>query len=161
METLTELRHTGDYIIMAVTGRDRLNKHLAELGLLPGKRLTVIQTSSGDSGMLVYFQGQRLAMSDEIAAQIKVRPYNAVASENAKPLATFKVHQQGIVAKLAGAPALRHRLMDMGLTRGTLIKVYNVAPLGDPIELIVRGYKLSIRKADAEAILVEEVGADA
>lgn len=158
METLTALRQTGDYIIMAITGRERLNKHLAELGLLPGKRITVIQTTSGDSGMLVYFQGQRLAMSVEIASQIQVRPLNAEASADAIPLAALAVHKMGIVAKLAGQPALRHRLMDMGLTKGTLIKVYNVAPLGDPMELVVRGYKLSIRKQDAQAILVEEVG---
>ncbi|WP_390406230.1 FeoA family protein [Lacticaseibacillus jixiensis] len=159
MQTLTQLRQTGDYIIMAVLGRERLTKHLAELGMLPGKRLTVIQTSSGNTGMLVYFQGQRLAMSDEIAEQIAVRPFNAEASEDAVPLSALKLHRSGIVAKLAGQPALRHRLMDMGLTKGTLVKVYNVAPLGDPIELVVRGYKLSLRKAEAAQILVEEVGA--
>ena len=48
--------------------------------------------------------------------------------------------------------------MDMGLTKGTMIKVNNVAPLGDPVEIIVRGYKLSLRKADASNVLVEKVG---
>ena len=158
MQNLTQVTTQGDYIIMSITGRDRLNKHLAELGLLAGKRLTVIQTAKGDSGMLIYFQGQRLAMSTEIASLIDVQPYHDMDLTNAQPLASFKRHQQGIVAKLDGQPALRHRLMDMGLTRGTLVKVYNVAPLGDPLELLVRGYKLSLRKADAQSIQVVEVG---
>lgn len=59
------------------------------------------------------------------------------------------------VRKIDGEGAVRRRIMDMGLTKGTQVFVRKVAPLGDPIELTVRGYELSIRKADAESILVE------
>ena len=59
------------------------------------------------------------------------------------------------VRKIDGEGAVRRRIMDMGLTKGTQMLVRKVAPLGDPIELTVRGYELSIRKADAESILVE------
>lgn len=59
------------------------------------------------------------------------------------------------VVKLVGSGALKRRIMDMGITRGTRISVKKVAPLGDPIELTVRGYELSIRKVDAESIAVE------
>ena len=59
------------------------------------------------------------------------------------------------VAKLAGEGALKRRIMDMGLTKGTEVYVRKVAPLGDPMELNVRGYELSVRKADAEMIEVE------
>lgn len=59
------------------------------------------------------------------------------------------------VIKLVGSGALKRRIMDMGITRGTRISVKKVAPLGDPIELTVRGYELSIRKVDAESIAVE------
>ena len=59
------------------------------------------------------------------------------------------------VAKLNGEGALKRRIMDMGLTKGTEIYVRKVAPLGDPIEVTVRGYELSIRKADAEMVEVE------
>ena len=58
------------------------------------------------------------------------------------------------VAKIGGEGAVKRRLMDMGLTKGTKVTVRKVAPLGDPIELTVRGYELSIRKADAEMIEV-------
>ena len=59
------------------------------------------------------------------------------------------------VVKLHGAGAIKRRIMDMGLTRGTEIYVRKVAPLGDPMELTVRGYELSLRKADAELVEVE------
>ena len=59
------------------------------------------------------------------------------------------------VAKLTGEGAVTRRIMDMGLTKGTKVTVRKVAPLGDPIELTVRGYELSIRKADAEMIEVK------
>ena len=59
------------------------------------------------------------------------------------------------VVKLHGEGALRRRIMDMGVTKGVKLCVRKVAPLGDPIEITVRGYQLSIRKADAEMIEVE------
>jgi len=61
------------------------------------------------------------------------------------------------VVKLHGEGAVKRRIMDMGITKGTEIYVRKVAPLGDPIELTVRGYELSIRKADAEMIEVTAV----
>ena len=59
------------------------------------------------------------------------------------------------VAKLAREGALKRRIMDMGITKGTQIYVRKVAPLGDPVEINVRGYELSIRKSEAENILLE------
>ncbi len=59
------------------------------------------------------------------------------------------------VVKLEGEGAVKRRIMDMGITRGTRIEVRKVAPLGDPIEITVRGYELSVRKADAENVIVE------
>ena len=59
------------------------------------------------------------------------------------------------VVKLAGEGAIKRRIMDMGITKGTELIVRKVAPLGDPIEITVRGYELSLRKADAERIEVE------
>ena len=59
------------------------------------------------------------------------------------------------VVKLHGEGAVKRRIMDMGITRGVQVYVRKVAPLGDPIELNIRGYELTIRKADAEMIQVE------
>ncbi len=65
------------------------------------------------------------------------------------------VGSSATVVRLNGAGAVKRRIMDMGITKGVLISVRKVAPLGDPIELTVRGYELSLRRADAESIEVE------
>ena len=70
-------------------------------------------------------------------------------------LRNAKVGQTVKVVKLHGEGAVKRRLMDMGLTRGTEVYIRKVAPLGDPVEVKVRNYELSIRKADAEKIEIE------
>ena len=73
-----------------------------------------------------------------------------------KTLRGVKVGETVKVVKLHGEGAVKRRIMDMGITKGTEIYVRKLAPLGDPIEVNVRNYELSIRKADAEMIEVEE-----
>ena len=65
------------------------------------------------------------------------------------------VGQTVTVSKITGVGPVKRRIMDMGLTKGTSVYVRKVAPLGDPIEVTVRGYELSLRKADAELIEVQ------
>ena len=72
-----------------------------------------------------------------------------------KTLRQVKIGETVKVVKLHGEGAVKRRIMDMGLTRGTEVYVRKVAPLGDPIEVTVRGYELSLRKADAGMIEVE------
>ena len=72
-----------------------------------------------------------------------------------KTLKDVKVGETATVTKLHGESATKRRIMDMGLTKGTKVYVRKVAPLGDPMELTVRNYELSVRKADAEMIEVE------
>ena len=72
-----------------------------------------------------------------------------------KTLREVPIGKTAKVVKLHGTGAIKRRIMDMGLTRGTEVYVRKVAPLGDPMELTVRGYELSLRKADAELIEVE------
>ena len=69
-----------------------------------------------------------------------------------RTLKDVKIGETVTVARLNGSGAVKRRIMDMGITKGTEIYVRKVAPLGDPMELTVRGYELSIRKADAEMI---------
>lgn len=71
-----------------------------------------------------------------------------------KTLKDVKVGERATVVRLHGEGAIRRRILDMGLTRGVEVLVRKVAPLGDPMELSVRGYELSVRKADAELIEV-------
>lgn len=70
-------------------------------------------------------------------------------------LKELKVGQTAKVKKLNGEGAVKRRIMDMGITKGVEVSVRKVAPLGDPIEVTVRGYELSLRKADAEMVEVE------
>lgn len=72
-----------------------------------------------------------------------------------KTLREISVGGSAKVVKLHGEGAVKRRIMDMGITKGTEVYVRKVAPLGDPVEISVRGYELSIRKADAEMIEVE------
>lgn len=72
-----------------------------------------------------------------------------------KTLRDVKIGETVAVKKLHGEGAIKRRIMDMGITKGAEIYIRKVAPLGDPIELTVRGYELSLRKADAEMIEVE------
>ena len=72
-----------------------------------------------------------------------------------KTLRDAKVGQTVKVVKLTGEGAVKRRIMDMGITKGVEIYVRKVAPLGDPVEITVRGYELSLRKADAEMIVTE------
>ena len=73
-------------------------------------------------------------------------------------LKDVKVGESATVARLTGTGALKRRIMDMGLTKGTRVHVRKVAPLGDPLELTVRGYELSIRKDEAASIEVTNAG---
>jgi ferrous iron transport protein A len=75
--------------------------------------------------------------------------------KNMKTLKDIKVGQTVRVVKVHGEGAIRRRIMDMGITRGVEIYVRKMAPLGDPMEVFVRGYELSLRKADAEMVEVE------
>lgn len=72
-----------------------------------------------------------------------------------KTLRDIKIGETAKVVKLHGEGAIKRRIMDMGITKGVEVAVRKVAPLGDPIEINVRGYELSLRKADAETIEVE------
>lgn len=72
-----------------------------------------------------------------------------------KTLREAKVGDTVTVVKLHGEGAVKRHIMDMGITRGTQIHIRKVAPLGDPMELNVRGYELSVRRADAEMIEIE------
>lgn len=73
-----------------------------------------------------------------------------------RTLKDVKVGETVKVRKITGEGAVKRRIMDMGLTKGVELKIRKVAPLGDPIELTVRGYELSIRKADAMMVELED-----
>ena len=70
-------------------------------------------------------------------------------------LKDLKIGDSSRITKIGSVGALKQRFMDMGITKGEIVKVEKIAPLGDPIEITIRGYRLSIRKSDAEKIEME------
>ncbi len=78
-----------------------------------------------------------------------------IGGRKVKTLRDVKIGETVTVVKLHGEGAVKRRIMDMGITKGTSVYVRKVAPLGDPIEVTVRNYELSLRKADAEMIEVK------
>jgi ferrous iron transport protein A len=80
---------------------------------------------------------------------------NAGGNMNMETLKNVECGRTVRVVKMEGSGALKRRIMDMGITKGVEIYVRKTAPLGDPIEVTVRGYELSLRKEDADSILVE------
>lgn len=80
--------------------------------------------------------------------------YTKVTDDN---LENLKPNQSGIVISIGNKGPIKRRLMDMGITPGVKVKVVKVAPFGDPIEINIRGYELSLRKDEAEQILIERL----
>ena len=81
--------------------------------------------------------------------------YAVISSEMGRTLKQVKCGETVTVQKLQGEGPVKRRIMDMGITKGASVYVRKVAPLGDPVEVTVRGYELSLRKGDADMILVE------
>ena len=82
-----------------------------------------------------------------------------MTEEHTRTLRDVPIGETVKVVKLAGAGQIKRRIMDMGITKGTKILVRKVAPLGDPIEVTVRGFELSLRKDEAENVVIEAVKA--
>lgn len=78
-----------------------------------------------------------------------------MAEGSGKTLRDVPIGQTATVRRLSGEGATRRHIMDMGITKGVAVRVHKVAPLGDPIEVTVRGYELSLRKSEAECVLVD------
>ena len=116
-------------LILKVGGNPETRKHLEDLGFVPGGTATVVSAIGGN---LIVKGGSTM-----------------------KTLREAKIGETVKVVKLHGEGAIKRRIMDMGITKGTEVYVRKVAPLGDPVEVTVRGYELSLRKADAEMIEVQ------
>lgn len=138
--------------ISDVLGDDTTKKHLHNLGLIPGANVVLLKTS-GKNGIVLVHQ-TRLALDQAVLEQIEVE--DAKTQKTVLSLDQLQVGETADVVKIFGEGPVRRRLMDMGLTKGVTVKVKKLAPLGDPIDLEIRGYDLSMRKAEAEYILVEK-----
>lgn len=160
----------GDQLwIAGYESKDGINR-LVGMGLAPGMAIQVLQNLAGN--VVVGVGDSRIGIDGGMAKRILVsdQPFDyLVEVEEVNDMETQKttlkdlqVNQQGKVARFEATDnptqkAYKKKLLAMGLTPGTEFTVTRVAPLGDPVEILVRGFKLSLRKDEAATLLVEEV----
>jgi len=164
---------------------EEVNNFLEQYHIRAGVIITVI--AAGENDVLVKANNAQITLSNDIAEKIIVTLSQAdksdnhgrkVADEKSEkietemllqmetdkknnvdqiPLSTLKKGQLGIIVHVGGKGAVKRRMMDMGVVPGSEISVVRVAPFGDPIEFNIKGYSLSLRKSEAEQIIVERV----
>lgn len=156
MKTLAEINKKGSYIITEILGNKKLVRRLNEIGIVNNTTITLLSGTS-DTGKVIVLKGQRLALNESLASNLLVISADEQRDDELKRLSQLGVGDEGIAIKINGSRPLRRRLLDMGLTGHTLIRVYQIAPLGDPIEIELRGYKLSLRKEEADCVVVRSV----
>ena len=149
MKTLNTARIGQIYYVNKIIKSEHAGK-LRELGFAPDKEVVLLSIDEENARLKI---GQtRLALSSFYLNTILIK--DEQSNEELVPLSSLNIGQSGVVRLLEGQGEIKRRLMDMGITRGTSISVHKLAPLGDPIELHLRGYSLSLRKEDAEKIKI-------
>ena len=141
-------------VLSIIPTNTEIFSYLDQHHIVPGQTLTVLEKAPMDGPITVQLNGQRVALGLAMAAMIMVKRQEAGAMEVVTTLDHLALGQPARVKKVGGKGAIRRRLMDMGITRGVEITAVKVSPLGDPIEYRLRGYSLSLRKAEAEMIEV-------
>lgn len=149
MQTLNNARLGQVYYVSKILHGQHLTK-LHALGFSPDKEVVLI--SFDGENAIVKVGNTRLGLSTTYLKEILIK--NEQSQEHLLSLSSLKVGQTGVVRLIDGYGETKRRLMDMGITRGTRINVHKLAPLGDPMELHLRGYALSLRKVDAEKIKI-------
>lgn len=152
---LGEAKQNTVYTIEEIHSEDHVKKHLNNLGIIQGSKVALVNRS-GENGIVLLHNG-RVAIDQKILAQIIVTT-KQMDQENWISLEQLKVGEQAHVVGIHGQGAIKRRLMDMGLTRGVAVLVKKVAPLGDPMEITIRNYELTLRKNEAELVLVQKEG---
>lgn len=156
-------------IVKELEAGKNMQLRISSMGLKRGDLIEIV--SSGFGGQVVIATREtRLVLGKGMAEKIMVQPFDQApqqsrdgvkgAEDHLQPilsLSQMKSGQEGIVRKVSGEGVLRRRLLEMGINRGSLIYVEKYAPLKDPIELVVKGYHMSLRVEEAANILVENV----
>lgn len=124
--------------------------HLSNLGLAAGEMIEVV-TKTKNSAIIIV-KGSRLAFDASILDKIDLAP--AEEDQEKIPLSELPVERSAIVTDIFSANETKRRLMDMGITKRTRVLLRKVAPLGDPLEISLRGYELTLRKSEAQMISV-------
>ncbi|EMB64074.1 putative ferrous ion transport protein A [Streptococcus mutans 3SN1] len=150
---LQDARIDVPYTVVSINLPENSVRHLSNLGLKVGSRLELI--SKTKSSAIVMLKSSRLAFDDSILSKIDVS--ESQETVETLPLSELEVGQFAYIDNIFAVNEAKRRLMDMGLTRHTKIYLRKVAPLGDPIEISLRGYELTLRKSEAQMISVVKI----
>jgi Fur family ferric uptake transcriptional regulator len=167
MMTLDKAKQGEHLIIKQIEAGRNLQARVASMGIRIGDPIQIVSAQAG--GQVVIASGSsRLIIGKGMAQKITVEAFDGPQFNDARktikeipdlsiPLSQMKAGQEGTITKVLGKNALRRRLLEMGINRGTQVYVEKYAPLKDPIELIIKGYHVSIRIEEASNILVENI----
>ena len=155
MLTLAQAKLNRVYTIEEIQAEGFAKKHLNNLGLVPGGKVVLVNYSAENG--IVLLHNSRIAINVSVLKQITIVEKN-VEEEDWVSLDQLSIGEKARVVGVHGQGAVKRRLMDMGLTKGVDLFVRKMAPLGDPIEINLRGYELTLRKNEAELVLVQKVG---
>ncbi|MDB1653885.1 ferrous iron transport protein A [Enterococcus durans] len=153
MKTLEEAKLNLVYQIERIQTSDSVKKHLQNLGVIIGSKIVVINRSGSNSILLL--KNNRIAVNRELLSQIIVKK-SEFSEESWTSLDQLTRGESGVVVAIHGKGAVKRRLMDMGVTKNVRVTVRELAPLGDPLEITLRGYELTLRKEEASLILVQK-----
>lgn len=158
MVTLTTCLLKQTYFVSDIGGEPETRQQLQNLGLVKNARVAVMNRDKQNGVILI--QNARVALDNRILSHIKISKTLESQGKVSK-LSLVKPGETAMVLRITlddlvnpSDAALKRRLLDMGVTRGTRIYVRKVAPLGDPMELHIRGYALTLRKSEAEKVEV-------
>jgi len=157
-------------IVKELEAGQQMQLRISSMGLKIGDLIEIV--SSGFGGQVVIATGEnRMVLGKGMAEKIMVQLFNPAKEltrdgdeksnrlfQDTLLLSQMKSGQEGVVRKVAGEGVLRRRLLEMGINRGAAIYVEKYAPLKDPIEIVVKGYHMSLRVEEASNILVENIG---
>lgn len=155
MTTLIEAELNKVYTVKEINASEASKKHLNDLGLIAGGKVALASYSKGNG--IIVLHNSRIALNDSVLQQIVISE-ELVQEESWLSLDQLEVGEKAKVVSIYGKGAIRRRLMDMGLTRNVVVLIRKRAPLGDPIEINLRGYELTLRKNEAELVLVKKEG---
>ena len=153
MKTFEEAKLNLVYQIERIQTSDSVKKHLQNLGVIIGSKIVVINRSGSNSILLL--KNNRIAVNRELLSQIIVKK-SEFSEESWTSLDQLITGESGVVVAIHGKGAVKRRLMDMGVTKNVRVTVRKLAPLGDPLEITLRGYELTLRKEEASLILVQK-----
>ncbi|WP_205015420.1 ferrous iron transport protein A [Streptococcus porcinus] len=144
------------YVIVSINLPEDSVRHLSNLGLKIGSRLSLVSKTKNSA--IIMLKSSRLAFDASILSKIDV--IESQQSVTTLPLSNLAVGEFAYIDNICAHAEIKRRLMDMGLTRHTKIFLRKVAPLGDPIEITLRGYELTLRKSEAQMISVIKIDSE-